>query len=143
MKKKLIIICTIFLLFFLISILTYKKEVKFDKFTTVKIDNNPFNFGTIGENDTIKHTFSIKNTSKTLLVIDKVLASCTCTISKTDKNILKINETANIEVVFVPKSNQTGDVKTSVYVQCNAEKGVLKLELKGNVKKKASANTRL
>ena len=115
-------------------ILTYKKESNFDKFTIVKFENNPFNFGTISKNDTVKHIFKITNTTKTVLVIDKVLPSCPCTISKTDKKICKINETANIEVLFVPKPNQKGKIKTVVFVQCNADKGILRLELTGNIK---------
>lgn len=64
MKKKLLIIATIVFSILVIGILTYKKEVKYDKFTTVQIKNNPFDFGTIKENDTIIHTFKITNTSK-------------------------------------------------------------------------------
>jgi hypothetical protein len=134
MKKKLLIIGAILLSISLLGILTYKKEAKFDKFTTVQIENNPFDFGTITESDTIKHTFKITNTSKTLFVIEQVLPSCTCTVSKTDKKVCNINETANIVVSFKPKPQQKGKVKTVVFVQCNAEKGVIKLELTGNIK---------
>jgi hypothetical protein len=134
MKKKLLIIVTIIFSILVIGILTYKKEVKYDKFTTVQIENNPFDFGTITENDTIKHSFKITNTSKTLFVIEQVVPSCTCTVSKTDKKVCNINETANIVVSFKPKPQQKGKVKTVVFVQCNAEKGVIKLELTGNIK---------
>jgi uncharacterized protein YxeA len=134
MKKKLLIIVTIIFSILVIGILTYKKEVKYDKFTTVQIENNPFDFGTITENDTIKHSFKITNTSKTLFVIEQVVPSCTCTVSKTDKKVCNINETANILVSFKPKPQQKGKVKTVVFVQCNAEKGVIKLELTGNIK---------
>jgi uncharacterized protein YxeA len=103
MKKKLLIIVTIIFSILVIGILTYKKEVKYDKFTTVQIENNPFDFGTITENDTIKHSFKITNTSKTLFVIEQVVPSCTCTVSKTDKKVCNINETANIVVSFKPK----------------------------------------
>lgn len=134
MKKKLLIIGAIIFSILLIGILTYKKEVKYDKFTTVQIENNPFDFGTIIENDTIKHIFKITNTSKTLFVIEQVVPSCTCTVSKTAKKVCSINETANIVVSFTPKPKQKGKVKTVIFVQCNAEKGVIKLELTGNIK---------
>jgi hypothetical protein len=134
MKKKLLIIGTIIVSIVLLSILTYKQEVRFDKFTSVNIENNPFNFGTITKNDTIKHTFKITNNTKTLFVIEKVVPSCTCTVSKTDKKVCRLNETVNIEVSFIPKPKQKGKTKTVVFVQCNAEKGVIKLELIGNIK---------
>lgn len=132
MKNKLLITGAILISILLLGILTYKKEEKNEKFTTVKIDNNPFDFGTISEKDTINHVFKITNTSKKLFVIDQVLPSCTCTVSKTDSKICRLNESVNIEVTFYPK--QKGKVNTIVYVQCNAEKGVIKLELKGNIK---------
>lgn len=100
----------------------------------MKIDENPFNFGTISRNDTLKHVFKIINITKTILVIDKVLPSCPCTVSKADKKICKINETVNVEVLFIPKPSQKGKIKTVVFVQCNAEKGILRLELIGNIK---------
>ncbi|MEY4835012.1 MAG: hypothetical protein RI980_1127 [Bacteroidota bacterium] len=134
MIKKIIILITIIIVIIVIGIVTYKTEKKFDNFTIVKIENNPLNFGTISRNDTIKHIFKITNTTKTVLVIDKVLSSCPCLFSKTDKKFCKINETANIEVILVPKSKQIGKIMTIVFVQCNANKGILRLELTGNIK---------
>lgn len=133
MKKKLVIIIIVFFTLVLISILTHKKETKFDRFTSVEVKNNPFDFGIITKNDTVKHVFKIKNITKTLFVIEKVMPSCTCTVTKTNKNKCNINESTNIEVVFIPKPNQTGKIKTVVFVQCNAEKGIIKLELTGKI----------
>jgi hypothetical protein len=52
---------------------------------------------------------------------------------KTDKKTAKINETINIEVLFVPKPTQKEKTKTIVFVECNAEKVLLILELTGNI----------
>ncbi|CAM3800513.1 DUF1573 domain-containing protein [Flavobacterium gelidilacus] len=132
--KKIYIICIIIFSIIILSLLTYKEDVIYDKFTKVKIDNNPFDFGTIGANDTIKHIFKLTNTTNTLFVIDKILPSCTCTVSKTDKKKCKNGESANVEVTFIPTKNQKNTINTVVFIQCNAEKGVLKLELTGKIK---------
>lgn len=132
--KKIYIIGIIILSIIILSILTYKEDVVYDKFTKVKIENNPFDFGTINATDTIKHIFKITNTTNTLFVIDKVLPSCTCTVSKADKKICKKGESTNVEVTFIPNKKQKNDINTVVFIQCNAEKGVLKLKLTGKIK---------
>ena len=133
MKRLLILSALIFLLLSFLILKFDNEEVKFDKFTTVQIKNNPFNFGTITKNDTVKHIFRITNITKTPFIIEKVAPSCTCTVLKTDKKVCSFNETASIEVYYIPKQKQKGKVKTVVFVQCNAEKGVIKLELIGNI----------
>jgi hypothetical protein len=134
MKKKIIITGAVLFSILLLGVLTYKKETTFDKLTKIEVENNPFDFGTISVNDTIKHVFKIKNITKTPFVIQQVLPSCTCTVTKFDKKICRLNEIVSIEASFIPKPNQKGKTKTTVFVQCNAEKGVVKLELIGNIK---------
>lgn len=132
-KIFLIIFLSIFALFLLI-VLTHKEVKQFDKFTIVEIENNPFYFGTLKHNDTLKHTFRITNKTNTLFVINKVMPTCTCTVSRYDKQICRKNESINIDVKYIPKLNQKGKISSIVFVECNAKKGVIKLELTGNIK---------
>lgn len=134
MKKGLILILSILLLLAALAILTYEKVEVYTKFTKVEITGNPYNFNSISNKDSITHIFKIKNTTKTILVIDKVLPSCPCTKVKFDKNTCENGETVSITANFKPTKTQNGIVKTLVYVQCNAEKGLLKLELNGKIK---------
>lgn len=134
MRKPIVFISVTLFITLVIGILTYKEEVQFDKFTIVKIENNPFDFGIMSKNDTLKHTFTITNTSKTLFVIQKVLPSCPCTTAKSNKKTCRLNETVKVDVVFIPNLKRKGKTRTTVFLQCNAEKGVLKLELTGNIK---------
>lgn len=134
MKKKYYIIVLVVGILILLSSLSYKEEVRFNKMTKVEITDNPFNFGEITKKDTIKHTFFIKNISKTLLVITRALPSCTCTLTSFDKKVVRFGESAKISVQYVPKSTHKGFVSSTVIVECNAEDGVVKLILKGKVK---------
>lgn len=134
MKKTLIWIISGLFFITLLFILTYEKVNSYTDYTKVEIDNNPFNFNTISNKDSITHIFKIKNITNTLLVIEKVLPSCPCTKVSFDKNKCLKNEVVSITAKFKPTKNQKGDVKTVIFVQCNAEKGLLKLELNGNIK---------
>ncbi|WP_374540367.1 DUF1573 domain-containing protein [Flavobacterium sp.] len=134
LKKYILIILTLFLLLTIAAIITHKEIKSYSKFTKLKIDKNPYTFGTINNNDSITHIFKIKNLTDTLLVIEKVLPSCPCTKVSYNKNKCIKNETVNIIVKFKPTKTQKGEVKTFIYMQCNAEKGVVKLEINGKIK---------
>ena len=134
MKKWLIWILFAILFLTILSVLTYEKTEVYTNFTKVEINHNPYTFKTITNEDSITHVFKIKNTTNTILIIDKVLPSCPCTKIKFDKNICRNGETVSITANFKPAKTQKGIIKTFIYVQCNAEKGLLKLELNGNIK---------
>lgn len=102
--------------------------------TKIEIDESTFDFGVITSNDTILHDFYVKNCTSTLLVISEVLPSCKCTKASIEKKKVKQNDSTKVSVRFVPKSNQIGEVSSVVYLQCNAEKGIVKLNLKGENK---------
>lgn len=60
----------------------------------IKVLNSHFEFNQINKNDTLKHTFYIKNLSKNDLIIKNALSNCGCTISNFDKAPIKQNDTA-------------------------------------------------
>jgi hypothetical protein len=134
MKKWLICTFCVILFLTILSVLTYEKNEVYTNFTKVEIDHNPYTFKTITNKDSITHVFKIKNTTNTILIIDKVLPSCPCTKVSFDKNKCLKNEVVSITAKFKPTKNQKGDVKTVIFVQCNAEKGIVKLELNGKIK---------
>lgn len=134
--RKILIYTTIFILFLsILAILTYKEEKKFDKYADIKILNNPCNIGEITLNDTINHKFILKNVSNNLFVINKVFPSCTCTNVNYSKNKANLNETIEVNVKYIPKIEQIGNIKVVVFLECNANKGIVKLELLGKLKK--------
>jgi len=97
----------------------------------IEIGEKEFNFGEISMNDSIQHTFVIKNTSDIPLQITKVGTSCGCTTSEyTKKEVLK-NELAMIDVVFKP--NKIGLTDKSIVVESNTDPPFNVFYIKGNV----------
>lgn len=136
MKKKILIVFGIVLFVLILSILTYEKHSIYDNFTEVETSKNPHFFGEITSKDSVEHKFEIKNITNTLLVIDKVLPSCPCTKVKFDKKKCIKGEIVTVSVKYKPTLKQKGNVKTLVFVQCNAENGIIKLIMTGKIKNK-------
>lgn len=129
MKKKLLIFIVITAILVLLFFLSYKEESQFNKFTKIEIDLNPVTYDTLNKKDTLKHIFELKNTTKVPFVIDKVIPSCNCLNATYDKKVSNLGEITKIYVHYVPKETDFGNTKISIFVQCNAEKGLVKLEL--------------
>jgi hypothetical protein len=134
MKKWFLWLSSTIILVAILAVLTYEKVEIYSNFTKVEVNKNPYNFNTISNNDSITHIFKLRNITNTLLVIEKVLPSCPCTQVSFDKKKWLKNEVVSITAKFKPTKNQKGDVKTVIFVQCNAEKGIVKLELNGKIK---------
>ncbi len=133
MKRKYYIIGIFTLILLIIS--THKTKTVYDKFAKTTISNKEYDFGMISSNDTVIHTFVIKNISNNPFVIAKILPSCTCTIiDSIPKKLYKKDESLNIKTQFIPKTNQKGHVENIVLVECDSEDRVIKLILKGEIK---------
>jgi hypothetical protein len=102
-------------------------------FTRIDIEENMFDFGEIKSKDTIYHTFNIKNLTKTPFVIEKVLAGCECTSVVNFSDTTYFNQNAKIKIRFVPEKEDEGILNKVVLVQCNAQKGVVRLNIVGIV----------
>ena len=133
MKKKYWILIIISLI--LLSLLTYKKKKGYNKYATIKIDNKSFNFGKVKINDTINHTFTIKNISEIPFLVNKVLPSCMCTVAGASKKIIRKNEFLKIKVQFIAYEHLPTSVSSIILIEGNAENGIVKLELKGEISK--------
>lgn len=134
MKKIFLISVIIIITIFILSLITHKEVKTYSKFTTLEIPQNPYNFGAITNRDSINHIFKIINKTNTLFIVEKALPSCPCTKATINKNKCVKNDTILVNVKFKPTKAQKGQVKTFVYLQCNAEKGVVKLEITGIIK---------
>lgn len=131
MNKKHIVSSIILIV--LISVLTYKKSERFDVFAKVEISNKEYDFGRISHLDTVKHTFTIKNIGKESLLITKVIANCTCTVTSYDSGIILPDSIARIKAMFIPDKNRLGKNSASILVEGNFKDGVKRLDLKGYV----------
>ncbi len=133
MKKKYWFLIIISLI--LLSLLTYKEEIGYNKYATIEIEYESFNFGKVKVNDTINHTFTIKNTSEVPFLVNKILPSCTCTIANTSKKIISKNESLEIKVQFIAYEYLPTNISSVILIEGNAKNGIVKLELKGKISK--------
>lgn len=69
--------------------------------TSIKLDKEKHDFGTINEGDVVKTTFVIENTGENPLVLTKADTSCGCTVPKIEKNVpIAPGKTTEIVVEF-------------------------------------------
>lgn len=67
----------------------------------LEVDNAYINVGKINIGDTIRHIFSVHNTGKTPIVIDKVLTSCHCLDAQIDSPIIEPDKFIQVSVTFI------------------------------------------
>lgn len=96
-------------------------------------DPYAWDFGKVGEGITLEHTFTLKNESKKILVIENLRTSCGCTGSVISKNTIPPGGVAEIKVTFKTKG-YSGSVSQFVYVQTNdPQNPVIKFTIKAEV----------
>ena len=103
-----------------------------DNNAQISVENNIFDFGEIVQGEIITATFKISNPSSSDLIIKKVRASCGCTTSNLNKDLLKAGEEEIIEVTFNSK-NKIGKQEKTVSLLTNAMPNTTILTIKGNV----------
>lgn len=104
-------------------------EEDFSNWTPEKLANAPdiqfsetnFDFGTVKQGDELVHTFKINNVGKSNLILRKVKASCGCTATQPDKELVAPGEEANIKVTFNTRG-RTGRQNKSITVYSNDPK---------------------
>ena len=103
-----------------------------EKTTTVKFENPQYDFGVISQGEVVLHTFKYKNTGNGSLVITDITTSCGCTATKWDKEPLRPNETAEIEVKF-DSYGKMGTQSKSITIIANTEPIETTLQITGMV----------
>jgi hypothetical protein len=99
-----------------------KGELPVIKFESPKAD-----LGLIIEGEKVKHIFRFKNTGNSDLIINKVTASCGCTVPSWDKEPIPPGGEGEIEVVF-NSSGRSGLQRKTVSVNTNTQPNLHKLE---------------
>jgi len=70
------------------------------KTTSIKFESKEFDFGTITSGEHVSHRFKFKNTGSENLYINKVEASCGCTVVNYSKDAVLPDAESFIEIVF-------------------------------------------
>jgi Protein of unknown function (DUF1573) len=104
---------------------------------TAKSDS--YDFGTVVEGQLVKYSFEIQNTGSADLKIDRVNASCGCTVAKQEKSVLKPSEKTMINVEF-NSQGKMGPQEKFIYIFSNDPKSPeFKFSMKGVVVDKNAA----
>lgn len=122
-KRLCFILCCIFL---------FTANIAAQNGAQISADELTYNFGTIAEADGLaSHTFVVKNTGDSPLVITRITASCGCTQPEWTKAPIA-RKTGNVKVTYNPKG-RPGPFYKTVSIFSNGKKGSYTLAIKGNV----------
>lgn len=104
--------------------------------TSMSFDKLTQNFGKIKEDTENKASFTVTNTGKNPLIIDKVDVSCGCTTAKKPEKPIMPGKSDKIEIVFHPKVGQLNEQKKTVTVTANTEPEIVVLNIEAFVTEK-------
>lgn len=96
-------------------------------FTTNSID-----FGDLAQGDKVSHTFQLKNTGTSPLIISNVAATCGCTVPSWPKEPIAPGKSAEIKVSF-NSAGKVGKQNSIVRIYSNASEPIEKVSLISNV----------
>lgn len=106
----------------------------------IEFPETVYAFGTVAQGTIVKHDFAFENKGSTALHVTKVVASCGCTASTTNKNDLQPAEKGIVTVSF-DSSNFFGDITKSVTVySSDPEHPTMGLLIKGRIEPEIELN---
>jgi hypothetical protein len=100
--------------------------------TTIKFEEESFDFGKANEGDVVTHVFKFTNTGKEPLTIADAKGSCGCTVPTWPKESVAPGATGEIKVVF-NTSGKPGQQSKRVTVTANTVPTDSFIEIKGMV----------
>lgn len=110
--------------------------------TSIKFDNDTYDWGTVMDGQTVTHVFKFTNTGKEPLVINNAKGSCGCTVPEWPKEPIAPGKTGEIKVVFDSKGKGAAggkDDSKRVTITANTEPVDTYLTIKGKIDKKEDA----
>ncbi len=111
-----------------------RKKLEEATMTSMAFDKMLHNFGTIKEDTENKASFTVTNTGKNPLIIEKVDVSCGCTTAKKPEKPIAPGKSDKIEIVFHPKVGQLNEQKKTVTVTANTDPKIVVLNIEAFVK---------
>jgi hypothetical protein len=102
------------------------------KWTTVKWENETYDFGKVDEGPKIEVSYRVTNTGKQPLVIEDVQKTCGCTETYKPEKPIMPGETGLIKAVFDTKG-RIGAANKTIYVTYNSQGSPKSLTFSGEV----------
>lgn len=100
--------------------------------TSMKFDEEAYEFGTISQGEKVYHSFKFTNTGENDLVISAAKGSCGCTVPTYPKEPIAPGETGVIEVVF-DSNGKKGSQHKKVFITANTDPSSNVIAIKGEV----------
>lgn len=100
--------------------------------TEVTANETTVDLGEFGWNTSQETIFTLRNTGKSLLVIDDVVTSCGCTSVEYAKEPVRPGKSLDINVVY--KADHPEHFNKTIMVYCNAATSPIQLKIQGNAK---------
>lgn len=121
------------IIFIFMAILLAAGLASAQKKAVISAEETSFDFGTIKEaNGNVSHTFQIKNTGDSPLVLTRVIASCGCTTPEWTKEPIEPGTTGDVTITYNPK-NRPGPFVKTISVYSNGKTGSFILTIRGEV----------
>ena len=102
---------------------------------TIKFEKEAHDFGDIKDNEKQETVFSFTNVGTKPLEILKTKATCGCTTTQPDKNLLQPGETSSIKVTFNPAGKSGKQTKQVTVITNDPEHPAVKLSISSNIQK--------
>ena len=100
-----------------------------DTLTEVSVSQTVVDFGQFPMSEKKLHCFGLTNTGNSLLVVQDVVTSCSCTKVEYSKEPVRPGETLEVKVSY--EAEEAGRFNKIVTVYCNAENSPVRLTIKG------------
>ncbi len=110
--------------------------------TTMKFDEETYDWGKVMDGETMTHVFKFKNTGKEPLIISDAKGSCGCTVPVWPKDAIAPGKSGEIKVVFDSKGKGAPggkDDSKKVTIKANTDPAETYLTIKGKIDKKEEA----
>lgn len=103
----------------------------------IEFKNRKFEFGTIKEGEKTSYDFEFTNTGKSDLKIRRIKASCGCTATKPEHDVIKPGQTSKIQTTFNSRGKRGNQRKTITVITNDPTNPQVILQIKGTVQKTA------
>ncbi|MBE7177776.1 MAG: DUF1573 domain-containing protein [Mucilaginibacter polytrichastri] len=100
--------------------------------TTIKFDEDTFDFGKVKQGDKVTHEYAFTNTGEKPLIISDARATCGCTVPEPPKEPIKPGEKGTIKVVF-NSAGKSGLQDKQVFITANTNPTQTTVHLVGEV----------
>lgn len=107
--------------------------------TTIKFDEDTYDWGTIMDGDKVTHVYKFKNTGNEPLIISNAKGSCGCTVPEWPKDAIAPGQSGEIKVIFNSQGKGAVGGKEDakrVTITANTDPADTYLTIKGIVDKK-------